>query len=60
MVPIRVSRLFPILFNAKPEAITRGFRAHKAKHREAQAKFGNLVMWQQFQEAGYREASVTN
>lgn len=46
--------------NAKPEAITRGFRAHKAKHPESREKFKNLQMWQAFQEAGYREASITN
>ena len=44
--------------DAKPEAITRGFRAHKMKHPEEKAKFQNLVMWQNYHEAGYREAAI--
>jgi len=43
---------------AKPEAITRGFRMHKAKHRTEQEKFSNLVMWQSFNEEGYRQAAI--
>lgn len=46
--------------NAKPEAITRGFRAHKMKHRKEQEQFGNLVMWQGYNEAGYREAAIAS
>lgn len=47
-----------ILTSAKPEAITRGFRKHKETHREQQHQFENLVMWQSFNEAGYREAAI--
>ena len=45
---------------AKPEAITRGFRAHKAKHRDQQNQFKNLKMWQSYQEAGYREGAIAS
>jgi len=44
--------------DAKPEAIFRGFRKHKETHREEQNRFGNLVLWQKYHEAGYREAAI--
>lgn len=46
--------------DAKPEAITRGFRAHKMKHRKEQEQFSNLVMWQKYNEAGYMEAAIAS
>ena len=46
--------------DAKPEAITRGFRAHKMKHRKEQDQFGNLIMWQKYNEAGYIEGAIAS
>ncbi|MCH7648846.1 MAG: hypothetical protein IIA83_09595 [Thaumarchaeota archaeon] len=44
--------------DAKPEAITRGFREVKELHPEMKKGFQNLVRWKSYNEAGYREAAV--
>lgn len=44
--------------DAKPETITRGFRAVKELHPEFVKKYQNLRMWQSYQEAGYSEGAI--
>jgi len=46
--------------NAKPSVVSRGFRKHREMHPEEKNKYKNLVLWQSYKEAGYREAAVND